>query len=290
MFQNSLLGIAFDAAMEQLAQEETLMLTQHATKNAKNKKNNTKKNNNDDEDEEEVERMNVEAQNRILDNLFARFDVVENSHNNQHHQQQKLLQSAFTQEQKEKLEQIFTESMIDALTNRHQNQQMQNSENNNGATMMMSSSASTSGFSNFPKNDLIIRAPALGGNVRRYENENETRQADGDDVYFPIYRKEENGNWTIVLKDPQIFLRGPVVDHQQQQNSSIIDSTMTPLQRLIKLVHDDENDHTNNNNKNKSRETKLRSDGVELECDYVVLHVRELPVLKRRKATRRGRE
>ena len=100
-----------------------------------------------------------------------------------------------------------------------------------------------------------------------------------------------------------------LMEQNEGKTNNNIDYNKSPLQRLIKLVmnsndDDDEQENNsskstsktgkkNNNNTNDDRDKKkkkLRGDGVELECDYVVMHVRELPVLKRGKATRRGRE
>lgn len=325
MFQNSILGIAFDAALEQLKEEENLALAEYQ-QHRKKKGRHTMQDDDVDkvDDKEDDDDDDFEAHQQILDNVFARFDnSFRSSSSSSTPTSNNNSDRTFTQEQKEKLELVFAEAMVEALS-------LTTSSSNHSMT-------SSRTYSTFPKNDIVIRAPALGATIasskkttttttttknagsssssnkhknkhkKSKNNDDDDENEDGNEAdddnsehddynYFPIYRKDAQNNWTIILKDPQVFIRGPAVtkaENEEQQkhaagslvsssSSSSCSSATSALTNLMIPIAEAEARSKKGKDINPMLNTTLPfKTARQLECDYAVLQVRELPLVKK---------
>jgi hypothetical protein len=260
MFSNSILGIAFDAALEQLKHEEELVLHKYQQQQRQ-----SNKNDNDDDDD-----ANEKAQEVVFDNLFIQHEDDSNRNN-----------SSFTQTQKAYLEQLMTEAMIQTLMKL-------NNAQHTSRKSTVANSHSSGGIA--PKNNLLIRAPGIGSSyvtTRDFETSQQEIDKRFEEIdleakrkqinYFPLYRKDADNNWLIILKDPQILLTGnkvedEILDESSKNNNNTLLSRLTVASNVKRSDNNTKNAGIDTNNNNNLVNSK------ELECDYAVLHVREIPL------------
>lgn len=270
MFSNSALGLAFEAALAELAAEEELH-------NAIKKTNSREAEGRQEEEDEDDVPFALRQQRQQIDDLFVQLDSGS---------------GAFTAAQQQELWNIFSESMLEALRGAAEMKAAPNTH-----VIIKSPAAVQEKKKNKSNNNIIKKAK---------EGEEEEEEEEPVLAQFPMYRCIDN-SWTLILRNPEILIAGDIVndeeivsrsalqnrdgrhnnDDDDDDNSDLAVGHSDAARLIVEQVAQQQRAKTRtaltgaqSNGGAGGSSSAVEHKSRRIKCDYAVLHVKHEPVPK----------